>query len=75
MSASGLEAFHRRLDGIQTNPYPIYRRYRERDPIHLGVANHRHFPNNWFLFRHADVDFVLKDKRFARDWHAIVDPY
>ncbi len=73
MSASALEPFHRGLAGVQMDPYPIYRAYREREPVHLGNADHPRFPEHWFLFRHADVDFVLKDGRFGRDWHAVAE--
>jgi hypothetical protein len=52
--------------------YGTYREYREREPVHKGEASHPRFPDHWFLFRHEDVSFVLKDPRFGRDWHPVV---
>ena len=49
------------LDVI-ANPYPHYHRLRTLDPVHrspLGV---------FVASRHADVSFVLRDKRFGKDF-------
>jgi hypothetical protein len=57
------------LDGIEmrlmqpegrANPYPIYKRLREEDPV-------RHSPlmGGWFLARHADVS-LIRDGRFVQ---------
>ena len=43
------------------DPYPLYRRYRETDPMHfadIGV---------WTLTRYADILAVLRDDRFSVD--------
>ncbi|GHF26683.1 cytochrome P450 [Streptomyces mashuensis] len=41
------------------DPYPLYRRYREADPVHgSGRA--------WTLFRHADVAHVLTSRAYGR---------
>ncbi len=52
----------------RSNPYAYYQRFRLHDPIHAT----RHSPNGftmgeWFLTRHADVRFVLRDTRFIID--------
>ncbi|MFI0741095.1 cytochrome P450 [Streptomyces sp. NPDC021100] len=41
------------------DPYPLYERYREDDPVHQGE-------DGWYLFRHADVTAVLSDRRYGR---------
>lgn len=45
----------------RADPYPLYRRYRETDPMNrtpIGI---------WTLTRHADVLAVLRDDRFSAD--------
>jgi hypothetical protein len=47
---------------VIANPYPYYDRLRTLDPVHrspLGV---------FVASRHADVSFVLRDKRFGKDF-------
>ncbi|MFI6094836.1 cytochrome P450 [Lentzea sp. NPDC051213] len=46
--------FDPRDPAVRTDPYPIYRRLRETDPVHWS-----HF-GYWVLSRHADVDAVLR---------------
>lgn len=41
------------------DPYPLYRRYREADPVHLADGT-------WYLFRHDDVARVLTGRDFGR---------
>ena len=44
------------------DPYPHYHRLRTRDPVHRS-------PFGFFVVsRHADVAFVLRDKRFGKDF-------
>ena len=44
------------------DPYPAYRRLRERDPVHRSYAAY-----GWALSRYADIAEVLKDPRFSAD--------
>ncbi|MDQ1514975.1 MAG: hypothetical protein QOE80_805 [Actinomycetota bacterium] len=44
-----------------SDPYPIYARYRELDPIHWGIASNPALPGSWFLFRYAENAAVLID--------------
>ncbi|ANU11657.1 cytochrome P450 [Planococcus antarcticus DSM 14505] len=47
------------------NPYPIYSKMREEDPIHAV-----RFPdgqNGWMVTRYEDAEKVLKDPRFTKD--------
>ncbi|GAA0412138.1 cytochrome P450 [Streptomyces luteireticuli] len=41
------------------DPYPLYHRYREDDPVHETDTG-------WYVFRHDDVARVLADRRYGR---------
>ena len=56
---------------VVADPYPHYAHYRERDPVHRAPAANEIFPEQWFLFRHADVLAALRDPRLGRDWHRV----
>jgi cytochrome P450 len=47
---------------FRADPYALYRRLRERDPIHRSRAAF-----GWVLSRHADILEVLRDDRFSAD--------
>lgn len=45
------------------DPYPVYRRLRERAPVvHDGATDH------WLVSRYADVNALLRDRRFGRTY-------
>src|SRR5262245_5317593 len=47
---------------VIANPYPYYHRLRTLEPVHRA-------PLGFFVAsRHADVSFVLRDKRFGKDF-------
>jgi len=48
-------------EGFRRDPYPVYRTLRAEDPVH------RSFLDAWVITRHADVKFVLRDRRFGVD--------
>ncbi|MCX4986770.1 cytochrome P450 [Streptomyces sp. NBC_00572] len=51
------------------DPYPVYRRYRETDPVHAvrpPRAAGRTGPTTWYLFGHTEVARVLTDRGFRR---------
>ncbi|HZK73510.1 MAG TPA: cytochrome P450 [Clostridia bacterium] len=51
----------------QSDPYPLFARLRELDPVHRSSMG-----NFWVLTRYEDVQKILKDKRFVRhfeDFH------
>ncbi|MCH7564634.1 MAG: cytochrome P450 [Gemmatimonadetes bacterium] len=52
---------------FRANPYPAYARYREADPVNLGVAPIPSLPRCWYVFRHKDVFDALKDDRLGRE--------
>ncbi len=46
----------------RADPYPMYRRVRERDPLHRSRA-----VNGWVFTRYRDVLAALRDERFSSD--------
>ena len=48
-------------EAFRRDPYPVYRALRDQEPVH------RSFLDAWVVTRHADVKFVLKDRRFGVD--------
>ncbi|MGL5877434.1 MAG: cytochrome P450 [Xenococcaceae cyanobacterium] len=55
------------LPEIIADPYPVYRRYREKDPVHWGISSHAKLPGTWYLFRYRDVMQVLESPKFGRE--------
>jgi cytochrome P450 len=47
---------------VHTNPYPMYVRLREEDPVHWSELM-----DSWVLTRYDDVSAVLTDSRFSAD--------
>lgn len=54
--------FNPMLGQARSNPYPLYKRLREADPVHRS-----HAIFGWVLFRHADCNELLRDPRFSAD--------
>ncbi len=52
---------------VRLDPYPAYRQLREQDPVHKSALG------LWFVSRYADADFVLRDRRFGRDFDRFLD--
>lgn len=46
---------------FHNNPYPVYARLQEEDPIHWS------FLNTWVITRYDDAQAILKDNRFQVD--------
>jgi cytochrome P450 len=61
-----LPAFDPAKPETVADPYPVYRRYREADPVHWGVSALAGYPGAWYAFRQAEVAEVLKDPRFGK---------
>ncbi|MFK0735521.1 MAG: cytochrome P450 [Gloeotrichia echinulata HAB0833] len=55
------------LPEVIADPYTVYRRYREEDPVHWGISSNRQLPGAWYLFRYQDVMQVLEDTKFGRE--------
>ena len=67
MTVSTLERLNPFSPEIIADPYPVYRHYRETDPVHWGMAAKPQLPGAWYLFHHQDVMQVLEDRRFGRE--------
>jgi len=67
MNTGALPPFNPVDPAFQADPYPVYARYREEDPVHLGVPPIPSMPRCHYVFRYADVSAVLKDERFGRE--------
>jgi pimeloyl-[acyl-carrier protein] synthase len=52
---------------VRLDPYAAYRRLREDDPVHRSTLG------LWFISRYADADFVLRDRRFGRDFDRFLE--
>jgi hypothetical protein len=46
---------------FHANPYPLFDRLRQEDPIHKSIFG------TWIITRYADAETILKDKRFQVD--------
>ena len=60
MSSDTVE-FNLLLPEVHDDPYPLYRRLREHDPVHQSPLGF------WVLTRHADVAALLRDPRMSSD--------
>jgi cytochrome P450 len=45
------------------NPYPVYADLRARGPVHYDEGT-----DHWLITRHADVNALLRDRRFGRTY-------
>jgi cytochrome P450 StaP len=50
------------------NPYPIYQRYRDNDPVHWSSAT-AESAGTWYIFSYDDVENVLSSPHFGRNPH------
>jgi cytochrome P450 len=67
MSISTIERLNPFIPEVISHPYPVYRRYREQDPVHWGVSSNPNLPGAWYIFRYEDVMKVMEDRRFGRE--------
>ena len=61
MTLEPLVPFDARRPEVREDPYPLYRRLREEDPVHRGAVG------EWVITTYADVATVLGDPRFSND--------
>ena len=54
--------FNPLLPEMRTNPYPLYHRLREEEPVHWSELM-----DAWVVTRYDDVSALLKDSRFSAD--------
>ncbi|MGH3752209.1 MAG: cytochrome P450 [Pseudonocardiaceae bacterium] len=50
------------------NPYPVYQRYRDNDPVHWSPATAAS-TGSWYVFGYDDVASVLSSQHFGRNSH------
>lgn len=50
----GLAPFDPVSPEVFADPYPVFARYRQADPIHFGRAADPRLPGAWYLFRYQD---------------------
>jgi cytochrome P450 len=66
-STSKIERLNPYLSEIIADPYPVYHRYRQEDPVHWGMSSHSKLPGTWYLLRYRDVMQVLESNKFGRE--------
>ncbi|MBD2775822.1 cytochrome P450 [Iningainema tapete] len=67
MSTSTIERLNPFIPEVIQDPYTVYRRYREEDPVHWGVSANPQLPGAWYIFRYEDAMKVMEDRRFGRE--------
>lgn len=72
---AAIEPFNPFAPEIFVNPYPILRQYRALAPVHYGKPDIPDLPGCWYVFRHEDVQAVLKNnKSIAKEIQRIIPP-
>lgn len=73
MTISKVERLNPFLPEVIADPYTVYRRYREEDPVHWGISSNPRLPGAWYLFRYKDVVQVLESPKFGREASRVRD--
>ncbi|KYC38250.1 cytochrome [Scytonema hofmannii PCC 7110] len=68
MSITTVERLNPFVHEFISNPYPVYRYYREVDPVHWGVSSNPQLEGAWYIFGYDDVMKVMEDRRFGREF-------
>ena len=63
MLRDALAAFQPQKIGFIANPYPVYDELRRAGRIHYDERT-----DHWLITRHADVNALLRDRRFGRSY-------
>lgn len=66
-----MDLFLPTLDLLNKDPYPVYRKYRDADPVHQGLPIYPEYPETWYLFRHKDIESTIRDRMFVNDRRSI----
>ncbi len=66
-SFTTIERLNPFIPEVIADPYPVYSRYREQDPVHWGISSNPRLPGAWYLFRYEDVMQVLESPKFGRE--------
>jgi cytochrome P450 len=66
-STRALERFNPAWPELFIDPYAIYDRYREAEPVHWGHATNPELPGSWYTFRFEECEAGLSDQRLKSD--------
>lgn len=61
-----LQPFNPLLPAVRNDPYPIYRRYREEEPVHSTPPLIPGMPGCWYVFSYDEAVALAKDPRVGR---------
>ncbi|MGJ5676081.1 MAG: cytochrome P450 [Nostochopsis sp.] len=73
MAVSTVERLNPFVPEVIQDPYKFYRRYRELDPVHWGLAANPRLSGSWYLFGYEDVMQVLESPKFGREASKVRD--
>lgn len=73
MTISTIKRLNPFLPEVIADPYTVYRRYREEDPVHWGISSNPRLSGAWYLFHYQDVMEVLSSPKFGREAHKVRD--
>jgi cytochrome P450 len=59
---------------FRANPYDVYRELRQDCPMYWGPPVNPMMSGAWWVSRYADVQAILRDNRFGRDWQRLAPP-
>jgi cytochrome P450 len=68
------QPFDPRWPALHEDPYPVYRQYRDAEPVHWGISPDPRFPGSWFIFGFSEVMQILRDSRFDNDMRKYLPP-
>ncbi|CAM4460788.1 Biotin biosynthesis cytochrome P450 [Mycobacterium basiliense] len=66
MTNTVLPRFDPHDEGLRDDPYAVYAKYRQTDPVHWGRSFKPSDDGCWYLFRHNHVASMLRDRRLRR---------
>jgi cytochrome P450 len=67
MTTYTIERLNPFLPEVIADPYTVYDRYRNQDPVHWGISSNPRLEGTWYLFRYEDVMQVLESPKFGRE--------
>jgi cytochrome P450 len=67
MTNSTIERLNPFLPEVISDPYKIYDRYRNQEPVHWGISSNPQLGGTWYLFSYEDVMQVLESPKFGRE--------
>jgi cytochrome P450 len=62
--SQGLPPFDPNDRGLNSDPWPVYRRYRAQDPVHWGTSVNPQLDGAWYVFGFEDCKNILLNPAF-----------